>query len=195
MRPLTRVLVLRCNPYEQRGVLRVDLLNQSANSWEPIMAADCQPRDYLTTLYWERKEDPPHPELDFLHDRVLLFFGDSVDRGCVLSRARVMLRIDRGSPQYLAHAALSSTSARCLHSASLNGSAPIIRSVLRYRQVVSMRLPDVSASSVFSRYEPARLTCSSSLWQSRPNMATRTGSVTRWVAPQCAICQSTTRIS
>lgn len=69
----------RCNPYEQRGVLRVDTGEPSGNAWEPISApASCQPIDYTARL--KQGKDVP-----FARNRLIVIYGDSVDRGCVLS--------------------------------------------------------------------------------------------------------------
>lgn len=42
---------------------------------------DCQPRDYLSQIYRDGRNLSNEPGLDFLRDRVILLFGDSVDRG------------------------------------------------------------------------------------------------------------------
>ncbi|GAA5866466.1 hypothetical protein JCM3774_004693 [Rhodotorula dairenensis] len=42
---------------------------------------DCQPRDYLSQIRRDGRNASNEPGLDFLRDRVILLFGDSVDRG------------------------------------------------------------------------------------------------------------------
>ncbi|GAA5908559.1 hypothetical protein JCM8208_002665 [Rhodotorula glutinis] len=65
-----------CDPYALPGVLRFDYENRSANFWEPALS-QCTPRDYMTALVSSRDDAP---ELEFLRGRVVVFFGDSVDR-------------------------------------------------------------------------------------------------------------------
>ncbi|GAA5942382.1 hypothetical protein JCM3775_003241 [Rhodotorula graminis] len=65
-----------CDAYALPGVLRFDYENRSANFWEPALS-QCRPRDYMTALASDRDADN---ELDFLRGRVVVFFGDSVDR-------------------------------------------------------------------------------------------------------------------
>ncbi|GAA5986494.1 hypothetical protein JCM10908_003774 [Rhodotorula pacifica] len=78
-----------CDPYTQTGVLRIDLDDLSGNRWEPILAKDCQPRDYLSAL---RNNSPNDlPGLDFLRDRVILLFGDSIDRGFLEHFCRIFV--------------------------------------------------------------------------------------------------------
>ncbi|GAA5968041.1 hypothetical protein JCM8115_000012 [Rhodotorula mucilaginosa] len=72
---------VECDPYAKRGVLRIDLDDWSGNRWEPALATDCQPRDYLSQIYRDGRNLSNEPGLDFLRDRVILLFGDSVDRG------------------------------------------------------------------------------------------------------------------
>ncbi|GAA5850456.1 hypothetical protein JCM9279_001422 [Rhodotorula babjevae] len=64
-----------CDPYALPGVLRFDYENQTANFWEPALS-QCTARDYMTPL----TSGAVLPELEFLRGRVVVFFGDSVDR-------------------------------------------------------------------------------------------------------------------
>jgi len=70
-----------CDPYALPGVLRFDYENQTANFWDPALS-QCAARDYMTFLASGSADAVP--ELEFLRGRVVLFFGDSVDRLCVL---------------------------------------------------------------------------------------------------------------
>ena len=76
-----RVLACRCDPYAQHGVLRISLDDWSGNRWVPTLATDCQPHDYLSQIYRDGRNLSNEPGLDFLRHRVILLFGDSVDRG------------------------------------------------------------------------------------------------------------------
>ncbi|GAA5917729.1 hypothetical protein JCM6882_009364 [Rhodosporidiobolus microsporus] len=68
-----------CDAYAQPGVLRVSLdpSEQHLNAWEPALST-CRPIDYLSSLL---ASGPRRPELDFLRNRTVVLFGDSVDRG------------------------------------------------------------------------------------------------------------------
>ncbi|GAA6008344.1 hypothetical protein JCM10207_000092 [Rhodosporidiobolus poonsookiae] len=66
-------------PARAPGVLRVSL-NQSErhlNRWEPALSS-CQPIDYLSILL---AKGPRREELDFLRDKTVVLFDDSVGRG------------------------------------------------------------------------------------------------------------------
>jgi hypothetical protein len=70
-----------CNPYDQHGVLNVNLTVPGENMWQPIAAPpDCQPVDYLSLLHRANTNDETLPELNFLQNRTIVIFGDSVDR-------------------------------------------------------------------------------------------------------------------
>ncbi|BGP38093.1 hypothetical protein JCM10449v2_002020 [Rhodotorula kratochvilovae] len=70
-----------CNPYHQHGVLNVNLNVPSENMWEPIDAPeDCQPVDFLSLIRQAQHSNEDFPELDFVRNRTVVIFGDSVDR-------------------------------------------------------------------------------------------------------------------
>ncbi|BGP51739.1 hypothetical protein JCM10450v2_007689 [Rhodotorula kratochvilovae] len=65
-----------CDPYDLPGVLRFDYENHTANFWEPALSS-CKARDYMNPLAFN---DDEVPELEFMRGRVVMYFGDSVDR-------------------------------------------------------------------------------------------------------------------
>ncbi|GAA5896754.1 hypothetical protein JCM6882_005027 [Rhodosporidiobolus microsporus] len=71
-----------CNPYEQYGVLNVNTSVPTENMWQPIAAPeDCQPVNFVELLRRVQTEhEPGVTELDFLRNRTIVIFGDSVDR-------------------------------------------------------------------------------------------------------------------
>ncbi|GAA5842728.1 hypothetical protein JCM11251_002334 [Rhodosporidiobolus azoricus] len=71
-----------CNPYEQYGVLNVNTSVPTENMWQPIAATeDCQPVNFVELLRRAQTEAAGDvPELDFLRNRTIVIFGDSVDR-------------------------------------------------------------------------------------------------------------------
>ncbi|GAA5865960.1 hypothetical protein JCM8547_002897 [Rhodosporidiobolus lusitaniae] len=71
-----------CNPYDQYGVLNVNLNVPSENVWQPIAAPpECQPIDFMSKLYGiQMGYQTNMSELEFMRDRTIVIFGDSVDR-------------------------------------------------------------------------------------------------------------------
>ncbi|GAA5931542.1 uncharacterized protein JCM15063_001497 [Sporobolomyces koalae] len=71
----------RCNPYEQLGILNVNTSEPSGNAWQPLGAGpDCQPVDYMSELRQVIVEGKTSPVIDFVRNRTIVLFGDSVDR-------------------------------------------------------------------------------------------------------------------
>ncbi|GAA6048912.1 hypothetical protein JCM3770_007115 [Rhodotorula araucariae] len=70
-----------CNPYSQHGVLNVNLNVPSENMWEPLGASDdCQPVDFLSLVRRAQQDSDASPNIDFVRNRTIVIFGDSVDR-------------------------------------------------------------------------------------------------------------------
>ncbi|BGP14017.1 hypothetical protein JCM10213v2_001955 [Rhodosporidiobolus nylandii] len=70
-----------CNPYDQYGVLNVNTSVPSENMWQPIAAPeDCQPVDFVSLLRSAQVDGAVVPDLDFVRNRTIVIFGDSVDR-------------------------------------------------------------------------------------------------------------------
>ncbi|GAA5821019.1 hypothetical protein JCM11251_001923 [Rhodosporidiobolus azoricus] len=69
----------RCDAYALPGVLRISLdpSERHLNAWEPSLST-CRPVDYLSMML---ERGPRRKELDFLRNRTVVLFGDSVDRG------------------------------------------------------------------------------------------------------------------
>ncbi|GAA6038793.1 hypothetical protein JCM8097_002893 [Rhodosporidiobolus ruineniae] len=87
-------------PYSLPGVLRVSLdpSTRHLNAWEPSLSP-CRPTDFLTPLF---SAGPRSPSLEFLQNKTVVLFGDSVDRGfvqhlCVWAREREET-VDEESP-------------------------------------------------------------------------------------------------
>ncbi|GAA5970110.1 hypothetical protein JCM11641_000273 [Rhodosporidiobolus odoratus] len=70
-----------CNPYDQYGVLNVNLSVPTENVWQPIAAPEnCQPVNFVSLLREAQTEGAKVPQLDFARNKTLVIFGDSVDR-------------------------------------------------------------------------------------------------------------------
>jgi hypothetical protein len=67
----------RCRPYTQHGALFVNTSIARLNYWEPVDPDPaCYPVDYLDMI----REQSESEELSFVKDRLVVLFGDSVDR-------------------------------------------------------------------------------------------------------------------
>jgi hypothetical protein len=66
-----------CRPYQQFGELNVNTLIASQNRWVPLdTTSSFQPVDYMEMISTRNQS----LELDFLRDRTIVLFGDSIDR-------------------------------------------------------------------------------------------------------------------
>ena len=64
-----------CNPYDQPGFMHVNLTTANDNRWVPVGApTSCEATDWIDLA---KRGDP---KADFLRNRAIVLFGDSVDR-------------------------------------------------------------------------------------------------------------------
>ncbi|GAA5834732.1 hypothetical protein JCM3766R1_003221 [Sporobolomyces carnicolor] len=71
----------RCNPYEQHGVLNVNLSDPGANAWRPFTASPaCQPVDYMNLLHKATVKNDVADAIKFVENRTIVLYGDSIDR-------------------------------------------------------------------------------------------------------------------
>ncbi|KAK4053146.1 hypothetical protein OIV83_001881 [Microbotryomycetes sp. JL201] len=70
-----------CDPYAYHGILNVNLTYPAENRWQPINAPkSCQPIDFVSLLYDANVNGHHIIETDFMRNRTIVLFGDSVDR-------------------------------------------------------------------------------------------------------------------
>ncbi|KAK4058595.1 hypothetical protein OIO90_000039 [Microbotryomycetes sp. JL221] len=76
-----RVVRKLCDPYSKFGILHVNLTYPAENKWQPINAPrSCEPTDFVSLLYDANVNGHHTVETDFMRNRTIVLFGDSVDR-------------------------------------------------------------------------------------------------------------------